>query len=1050
MTFTVLKAQPSLSVSLSASAIGVGESVTATSTLSAFLPDTLKPLLASLPIALYLRQPDGTPAGPVSGTTNSNGVATFAPSAFTAAGVSFTQPGTWQFLAEFAENNNFLRATSSNYDAPETPRLTVKDGAGYAVLCVGALNDALPGGLGEGQKEHMKTADFVYRSLRERGFATDDIYYLREGPVQPAVDIFVSDTTPSQGDVQQAIEEWALEKMNAAPGPLYVVLIDHGAEDAFYVYSGSYNETRQITPTELDSYLDTLQSGLTGGAVDEDLVVVVGACHSGSFVDEVSGEHRIILTSTAPEEISHRGVKNPLNVNDVRDGEPFVTELFRNAKLGKPLKECFELASLQIEEFTLSKTNGIGRAFEPQHPQLDDNGDGVSTARPDLSVVSGRDGAYAHEIILGFGANAGEGAGWIDATRTLVVGPGESVELYARATETGGTHPVWLEVKTPLYDGATVADPTLPEFQQVLDLPQFDYEPGISDLAQGIYRWSQFDTTFDTPGTYQVYYYIKTELPGGKEETSAHLLTTVYRLKAGNQPPSAVQLTYPEDGATVPTYSFFAWTESTDPEGDTVKYRVEFASDINFTQDLIAKSGVAGTFTQVENLPDGVTRYWRVLPVDQYGASPTVNEVRTVVFNNNNPSVPGWATGTVTDEITGSGIAGVTVNCKRNGTVMGTALTNRSGEYFQGMLDAGFYTFEAEKTGYVSQTRMMQVNENEGADVNFALRPENAPFKWGEVSGDGITGTIDGSLSQRWVIGLVESFPVAPEIEYPLFPPQADVSGDGAVRTDDAYELLRWKVRLISKFPADTNGDGYGPESKRPAANAELSQTSRQISLPADLTVNPGEEIEAGLWLDDGTGLHDFYFDLTYDATVLEYLGVSNGTLTAPWSEPLVNAQPGRLRMNGLGVQEPTGAGTVVVLRFRALPGTGGQSSALHFDAADLNGAHLPVTYTHGLVTVSGGAEGVPSEGSLEGTAEGSIEGAEEGESEGMAEGQPSEGLIEGESEGTAEGEVQPPFSCQCDGSDLTLKNLQHLLGDLFIGFLSLMILLTWSIPRKP
>jgi len=101
MTFTVLKAQPSLSVSLSASAIGVGESVTATSTLSAFLPDTLKPLLASLPIALYLRQPDGTPAGPVSGTTNSNGVATFAPSAFTAAGCHLRSRGrgsSWRSL----------------------------------------------------------------------------------------------------------------------------------------------------------------------------------------------------------------------------------------------------------------------------------------------------------------------------------------------------------------------------------------------------------------------------------------------------------------------------------------------------------------------------------------------------------------------------------------------------------------------------------------------------------------------------------------------------------------------------------------------------------------------------------------------------------------------------------------------------------------------------------------------------------------------------------------------------------------------------------------
>lgn len=1084
---TVLQAQPTLSVSLSASAIAVGESVTATAVLSASLPDALKPLLSGLPVQLFMRQPDGTPAGPVLGTTDAVGVATFEPSAFSAAGVSFTQPGTWQFLAEFSGNNNFLRTTSSNYDAPETPRLTVKDGAGYAVVCVGALNDELKAGLGEGQKEHTKTADFVYRSLRERGFATDDIYYLREGPVQPAADIYVSDTTPSQGDVQAAIEEWALDKMNEAPGPLYVVLIDHGSEDAFYVYSGSYNETRQITPLELDSYLDTLQGGLAGTAAEEDLVVVVGACHSGSFMDEVSGDHRIILTSTAPEEISHRGVKNPLNVSDVRDGEPFVTELFRNAKLGKTLKESFEIASLQIEEYTLSKTNGIGRAFEPQHPQLDDNGDGVSTARPELSVVSGHDGAYAHEVILGFGANAGEGVGWIDAARTLVAGPGDPVELYARATEVGGDYPAWVEVKTPSYDGAEAADPSLPEYQQVLNLPQFDYESGISDLAQGIYRWSQFGTVFDAPGTYQVYYYIKTELPGGKEETSAHLLTTVYRLLEGNQPPSPVELTYPEDGAEVPTYSFFAWTESVDPEGDPVKYRVEFASDVDFTQDLVVQRDVVGTFTQVEGLPDGVTRYWRVIPVDQYGASPVMNEVRTVDLDNNNPTVPGWVTGRVTDEVTGSGIAGVTVRCKLNSVLKGTTVTDSRGDYFRGMLGAGYYTVEAEKAGYVSQSKSAPVYENEETGVDFALRPENAPFKWGEVTGDGITGTLDGSLLQQWVIGLVESFPVAPEVTYPLYPPQADVSGDGAVRTDDAYELLRWKVRLISALPADTNGDGYGPEAKAAPAKISLEQTTRQISIPGDLTVDPGEEIDAGVWLDDGTGLHDYYFNITYDAAVLEYVSTSNGTLTAFWAAPLVNAQPGRLRMNGYDVQEPSGAGTVVVLRFRALAGTEGQSSALHFDAVELNGTHLPSTATDGLVTVTGGlpSEGSPSEGSLEG--EGSIEGMpEEGQAEGNAEGEveglPSEGspeegegleegqaeggiegeltegaegeILEGVTEGYVEGEQEgediPPFSCQCNKSGFSLKNLQHLLGDFFIGFLSVMVLLAWRRAYKP
>ena len=83
-----------------------------------------------------------------------------------AAGVDFTEAGTWQFLAKFAGDENLRAATSPGYDTPEAARLTVKDGAGYAVIAVGKLDAGA-----EGLPEHRKTGDFVYRALRDRGFA---------------------------------------------------------------------------------------------------------------------------------------------------------------------------------------------------------------------------------------------------------------------------------------------------------------------------------------------------------------------------------------------------------------------------------------------------------------------------------------------------------------------------------------------------------------------------------------------------------------------------------------------------------------------------------------------------------------------------------------------------------------------------------------------------------------------------------------------------------------------------------------------------------------
>ena len=415
VTFTVNKAQPTLSLELSHSSAALGfDQLTAWATMTAPIPDSLDGLLSGRLIKLWMKKPDATAAGPVEVTTDGDGVATFAPADFASAGIVFDMAGTWQFIAQFEGDDNFLPATSADYDEPESVRLTIKDRAGYAVIVVGKLDDAA-----EGHPEHAKTADYVYRVFRDRGFAEEDIYYLREGPSDPAPDIHVDDTSPTQSDVQTAIESWALGEMNSAAAPLYVVFLDHGGggeDPAFYLYSGSYDETRVITPTELDSYLDTLQDNLNPSAQDEDIVLVYGACYSGSYISTVSGEHRLIMTSTSPDEVSHRGVTDP--DDGIRDGEAFATELFRYAQAGKTLKESFELASEKIADYTATASNA-GTAEQLQHPLLDGNGDGSGTVGEALSYEPGEDGGRAHELVLGYGVNDPDSVGWITVKQTV-------------------------------------------------------------------------------------------------------------------------------------------------------------------------------------------------------------------------------------------------------------------------------------------------------------------------------------------------------------------------------------------------------------------------------------------------------------------------------------------------------------------------------------------------------------------------------------------------------------------------------------------------------
>jgi hypothetical protein len=710
VTFTVLKALPTVSLSLSASSAPMNfTQLTATATLSAAIPDALKPLLAGRTIRLFLKKPDASSVGPVVATTDANGVATFTAQSFVDAGIAFNAAGTWQFIAEFPGDNNFLTATSAPFDQPESVRLTIKDRAGYAILVLGKLDANA-----EGQAEHARTADFAYRAFRERGFATEDIFYLREGDAQPAPDIFVSDTTPTKAEVQSVIQTWARTKMNAAPAPLYVVFVDHGATDAFYVYSGAFDETRVISPTDLDGYFDTLEGQLNTQALSQPIVFVYGACHSGSFIPAVSAENRVVITSAGADEVSHRGTTDP--DTGVRDGEVFVTELFRNARGGKTLKESFELASEKTEEYTATRSND-GTAELPQRALLDDNGDGAGSSRTALAFDTGYDGSTAHTLVLGYGVNAGDPVSWIEASQTRTLATGELMgQLEARAIPaptTGDT--AWIEVKTPAYLGGELAALDLPDFQQTVPMLRFDYESGISDLGAGTYRWSDFGTAFDAPGTYKVFYYIK-DVDSG--EVSTHILTTVFRSVPGNRPPTPVTQIYPNNAQSVYSTTFFAWTESTDPDGDGITYRVEIAEDSGFTTGLIVEDGIVGTLAQIGGLVDGTTYYWRVWPVDEYGLSPTTANVRTFTVDNNNPALPGSIVGRVRNILTLEPVVGATVTMTP-GNLQWTTGTN--GEYFFFQVTPGAYTVNVSATGYIGGSQLVSVFAGSSASADFLL-----------------------------------------------------------------------------------------------------------------------------------------------------------------------------------------------------------------------------------------------------------------------------------------------------------------------------------------
>jgi len=135
-------------------------------------------------------------------------------------------------------------------------------------------------------------ANLVYKRFQTRLFKDEDIYYLN--PVAEHDldgdgynDNIVDDATPTITEFGQAITNWAASQ--DTDGPLFIYMVGHGLIDTFSFPS----ET--LTAASLNGFIDTFQAA-TGRRV----VIIIEACKSGSFVDDLvhPGKNRIVITST--------------------------------------------------------------------------------------------------------------------------------------------------------------------------------------------------------------------------------------------------------------------------------------------------------------------------------------------------------------------------------------------------------------------------------------------------------------------------------------------------------------------------------------------------------------------------------------------------------------------------------------------------------------------------------------------------------------------------------------------------------------------------------
>lgn len=425
---------------------------------------------------------------------------------------AFTAPDEGRY--RFCTSATDKAGNTENVLFPEYDSETVYSSAfsGYAILAVGSVKG------NEGIEAHTLAANNIYTHLIRRGFALiddpaerwndplDNIKYYNPYNEEQTGEDDYSEIGSYWLALQKAITEWAPEKMKNLPAPLFIILLDHGSPDNFYLTG-----TSPVSSKNLDDWLDTLQEKMdeqgivienaeTGEAEPPPIVIIFGACYSGSFIEDLSGPGRIIVASSAADEPSYRGPYNPYS--GVRDGEFFTSSLFNGLGAGYNLKTAFEKAVTHVEQYTDSGKDDNSTGWNDtatQHPLLEDNGDAKGSNNFN---VSGSDGSKAEGVFLGRGTGAPEPltvtkAGTSPETPPPLNDFEKQAVLWAEVSDTARTQRVWVEIRDP-----EMILETKGGNQQTVELPSILLEWQDSESRyEGVY------SDFSISGKYTLFFY---------------------------------------------------------------------------------------------------------------------------------------------------------------------------------------------------------------------------------------------------------------------------------------------------------------------------------------------------------------------------------------------------------------------------------------------------------------------------------------------------------------------------------------------------------------
>ena len=578
--------------------------------------------LGQLPIELTILGPNQT--WNVAGQTQADGSLQFD------ALPVLEKEGSYLFQANFKGDNYFAESQS------DQQTLMVRNLAGYAILIEGRTADDE-----EGLASYNKTMNRIYQKMKQRGFKDQDIEYFNFNLDQSNVGIQV-DAEPSISAIKAAFDK-VQTRLNAAPAPLFVVMVDHGGIDgSFYIDKG---DGASIKPSHVSGWMNTLEKGLNPDALAESRVVIIGSCYAGTFLSPLSKQGRVIIASADTDEESFKGPKEP---DETRSGEFFTEAMFSQLARGKSLKTAFELATETTETLTRAgtATNNRFQDSAAQHPLLDDDAD--KTGSNALSTGIG-DGVISEDIYLGSGISIEDENGANNPAEILNV----TETLHLEATTSASELFAVVNNASRVKDNQVIVDIRSPSISLVSEGTEAKSGAEINDLMRMFLspsgepnRFSGNLDVFQEPGQYEIMYFVVDTETG---EMSPFSRSTVYKEKAGNRPPKAFQLIKPAHESKPETTMILNWESTFDPDGDPFTYSLFIATDPEFNKVVYREEELTFAVTYVDRntpfndslkesglgLRDGTQYYWKVEANDPFGGQ-TVSPVFSFTTNNTN------------------------------------------------------------------------------------------------------------------------------------------------------------------------------------------------------------------------------------------------------------------------------------------------------------------------------------------------------------------------------------------------------------------------------